>query len=604
MKKVLLLNMPFCTLTTPAVGIGILKSYLTQRGISCDIAYPNILFAQSEGIDFYNFIDDTIGMKMFPGDWLFARYLFGDSPDDEVYLNTLRSITDESHSAFLQRVSDPKSLVQRFFSRLLSVLDISQYSIVGFTTTFQQNMASIAFAHLIKSMYPHIAIVFGGGNCEDIMGLELHRSFSWIDYVCGGEADTSFPPLVEAIFEEKPVDSIKGIVYRKDGNSIFTGPPSLVENLDEVPVPDYDDYFLSLEQSSLSSFFSPLIPIQSARGCWWGQKSTCRFCGLNGDSLKFRSKSALHLLEELRYLNRRHHVNSFEAVDNIMDMNYFRTLLPLLKEENPRISIFYEVKSNLNKDQVKLLKEAGVNAIQPGVESLNTHVLDLMKKGVTSLQNIQMLKWCQQFGVDPKWNLLYGFPGETPEDYEKLHETIDSINHLPPPVKCGSFRLDRFSPFFRDSSDYGLVDVRPFEIFRFIYPLPPERISNLVYFFQFEYENPAISPDMTGKLEEKVEMWRKNRGGKLEKTYKNHDEMILDDTRVNRVQAQMLLKGIQQDVYDYCDSRRRFSDILDHVHRGYSGGDVVSSWLPKFLDQMVDWRCMMKEGDEYLSLAI
>ena len=44
--------------------------------------------------------------------------------------------------------------------------------------------------------------------------------------------------------------------------------------------------------------------------------------------------------------------------------------------------------------------------IQPGIESLSDHVLKLMRKGTTALQNIQLLKWCREYGVQPEWNLL------------------------------------------------------------------------------------------------------------------------------------------------------------------------------------------------------
>ena len=42
-----------------------------------------------------------------------------------------------------------------------------------------------------------------------------------------------------------------------------------------------------------------------------------------------------------------------------------------------------------------------------------------MKKGVSGLQNIQLLKWCKEIGVEPLWNFLLGFPGESPDDYRQ-----------------------------------------------------------------------------------------------------------------------------------------------------------------------------------------
>ena len=48
---------------------------------------------------------------------------------------------------------------------------------------------------------------------------------------------------------------------------------------------------------------------------------------------------------------------------------------------------------------------------------LSTHVLKLMRKGTSMLQNLRLLKWCRYYGIEVAWNLIWGFPGETEEDY-------------------------------------------------------------------------------------------------------------------------------------------------------------------------------------------
>src|SRR5258708_15840287 len=99
-------------------------------------------------------------------------------------------------------------------------------------------------------------------------------------------------------------------------------------------------------------------------------------------------------------------------------MKYFKTFLKLLAEKKREFGLFYEVKANLRKDQVQLLREAGIETIQPGIESLSDNVLRIMRKGVTTLQNIQLLKWCTELGLKVIFNIIWGFPGETPDDYK------------------------------------------------------------------------------------------------------------------------------------------------------------------------------------------
>ena len=72
----------------------------------------------------------------------------------------------------------------------------------------------------------------------------------------------------------------------------------------------------------------------------------------------------------------------------------------------------------------ELLARAGVRSIQPGIESFSDSVLRLMRKGVTGLQNVQLLKWCRELGLRPYWNLLWGFPGEDPQEYARMAERL------------------------------------------------------------------------------------------------------------------------------------------------------------------------------------
>ena len=207
----------------------------------------------------------------------------------------------------------------------------------------------------------------------------------------------------------------------------------------------------------------------------------------------------------------------FQAVDNIISYDYFKTLLPMLAERQLGVNLFYEVKSNLKPEQVSLLKKAGVYAIQPGVESLNSHVLKLMRKGVSALQNIQLLKFCRQYGVEPAWNLLYGFPGETPEDYEATAEYIPALYHLKPPGCASTIRLDRFSPNFDKADEFGLAKIRPFALYNFLYPLPPERVANLAYLFEYEYTDGRKPEEYLARTLDRVKTWKANKSGDLVK---------------------------------------------------------------------------------------
>src|SRR5262249_25530900 len=205
----------------------------------------------------------------------------------------------------------------------------------------------------------------------------------------------------------------------------------------------------------------------------------CTFCGLNGSTMAYRSKSAGRALGELEHLSRKHPGCDVQVTDNILDLGYFKEFLPALAERRLGLDLFYETKSNLRKDQIRLLRRAGISRLQPGIESLSDAVLKLMRKGVSGLQNIQLLKWCRELGVLPHWTGLWGFPGEPPEEYPRLAGVVPLLTHLPAPVSFGPIRLDRFSPNFFDAERLGFADVKPLGPYRHIYPVSDEALANL-----------------------------------------------------------------------------------------------------------------------------
>lgn len=56
---------------------------------------------------------------------------------------------------------------------------------------------------------------------------------------------------------------------------------SNMDNLDDLPLPNYDDYFRQIRDNNFNIDF--WLNVESSRGCWWGWKNQCKFCGVNGN---------------------------------------------------------------------------------------------------------------------------------------------------------------------------------------------------------------------------------------------------------------------------------------------------------------------------------
>ena len=317
-------------------------------------------------------------------------------------------------------------------------VDWDAYDVVGFTTTFAQNVASLALARRVKERSPESVVVFGGANCEGEMGLALHRSFPFVDLVCAGEADLTFPRLLTALRDGGDPAEIPGVVARRAGDSVYSSlSPQRVHDLDELPYPDFDDFF---EQAGAER--RRVVVMETARGCWWGDKHHCGFCGIDFPE-KYRSKSPERALAELLALRDAYDAQAFVMTDEILDMRYFRDFIPRLAELEEPVTIFYETKANLTKAQLQLLAGAGIRQIQPGIESFSSRVLGLVDKGVSAVQNVQLLKWCEELGIEARWNILYGVPAG---GAGRLRNRGRDGRRRPPPLPAAGVRPRQARP--------------------------------------------------------------------------------------------------------------------------------------------------------------
>ncbi|MER3424991.1 MAG: hypothetical protein C4293_18940 [Nitrospiraceae bacterium] len=249
-----------------------------------------------------------------------------------------------------------------------------------------------------------------------------------------------------------------------------------------------------------------ILLYEAARGCWWGEKHHCTFCGLNAQSMKFRSKPPGLVFEELRYLSDRYNTTRFRLVDNIIDMKYIDEVFGALAAEHYDLEFFIETKSNLSKRQIQTLAHGGVTSMQPGIESLSQTSLKEMDKGVSPMQNVQCLKWSSYYNINLTWNILLGFPGETDDDYRKQIDLIPSLLHFQPPDSVGKFWLERFSPFFTRPQELGVRITGPGIAYEYVYD--PRKIDLNQIAYDFEYEADwRVDPSLFQALTDAAQEW-------------------------------------------------------------------------------------------------
>ena len=508
--RVMLVNMPWASLDTPSLALGILHSIAGAHDVDVETLCANLDFydwaaeAADLSVGDYDFFSNQAYFEGY-GDWVFSSALH-DDPNWRVreFTEVAAAGLGDRELAVSLRLHE---LAPQFVAGLAARIVATGPDVVGFTTTFQQNTAALAAAREIKLLAPGVTTVFGGANCDGPQGAALHRNFRYVDYVVRGEAEEAFPALLGALRGEVEPGTVPGLCWRTaDGAAEANPMPLQPLAAQQLHAPDFGPYFTRVELSSARPYIEPKLVLEGARGCWWGEKHHCTFCGLNGSSMKFRGKPPEVFLREVVDQSRQHQVLDIVVVDNILDMGYLRSVLPELIGLGHDYRFHYEIKSNLRLRQLTVLADAGAVQVQPGIESLSSRVLQLMDKGVTGCQNVRHLRDAQSAGVWAAWNYLYGFPGETESDYSAVIRQLPALHHLTPPAGATRIAIERFSPYF-DRPELGFDGLRPAAHYGLVYDLPEAELHDLAYLF--DAPDAGIGEGTAAGLRSSVESWRR-----------------------------------------------------------------------------------------------
>jgi ribosomal peptide maturation radical SAM protein 1 len=467
---------------------------------------------------------DTIGEELYGlgvGDWIFggpARQVEtgADAPDPE----TAEERACVTYAAFLQEKGVADNLVRQvlalratapafvsgFVGRLLA-LDAEMY---GFTTSFSQLGPALAVAQALKARAPERLIVLGGANCDRPMGQAVMAAYPFVDAVVQGEGEAAVTALREAR-DTADLAAVPGLALRTEGEIRVALP--VVQSASSAPVPRYEEYFERLRDLPWADLIAPhvALPFQMSRGCWWGEKLQCTFCGENGSGMVYRSKPGRQLTQTLRELTEKHGVFDTYAVDTILARR--DNGLAALAAAEVDVTTFFEVKANLGPREVGEMRAAGVTMVQPGIESLSSGALKLLRKGATAYHNLRFLILCHELGIDAQWNLLSAMPMETPQMLKEQLALLPFITHLAPPSTVSKVRVDRYSPYFENPDEFRIVLRGPEPKYRFIHADPALDRTALAY--SFDHAETDERPDademlaLRRRLGARVGLWKK-----------------------------------------------------------------------------------------------
>lgn len=598
MIKVCLVDMPFDGLKSPVLGLSLLKAAACRDGLEARILYGNIEFTKVIGKANYQFLEVLAHTQMQFVENVFEPYVgYGKIPSrQEVvdYYISRSPQTEDSFRGYLKLMEQFEPQLPVYLDNLCKKILADKPDILGCTYTFSQCNANLALMKRLKELAPEIITIMGGCAISITAGQALVDHMDQLDYVFVGESDDIFSEALTLMSEGK-TDELHArfpmVAYRGG-----TSATHAVCDMNNIAYPDFDEYFEAIQEAGLTEGGSPvLLPVEASRGCWWGCIGRCRFCGLHLDQdvLQYRKKNAERFADELAYLSERYHVQNFYMTDCILDRNHIHEFPKLLS--NRGYTIFAEVKTNMTKEEIHGLRIAGFRTLQPGIESLNDQMLQLMNKGNRAIKHVQFLKNARAENMTLLWNMLLLIPGEKEGWFYEDMKMYPLLFHLEAP-NPNFHSFQRESIFTQTAKESYGITLRPYEPYKYLFG--KELAEDSRYHEYFETVEP-LPNSYTASVTSLIREWQRAFQGGCSLFYRvQFGFLTVCDTRPCAVQKDYVFVGPEKDICLLADQTVK----IDEVYEGCQ--EYPRERVAEAMQELINLKLLLMMGNEVIFLAV
>ncbi|MFH1829516.1 MAG: RiPP maturation radical SAM C-methyltransferase [Pseudomonadota bacterium] len=571
--KFLLVSLPWATYQGPSLPIGTLAAYAQNKGFDVEAKHLHLKAAALFGLEIY----DHYSYHTFVGDAISAAILFPEKEKELVEYCECCVKGAKSH------LIDLKHALKRIYEEV----DWAKYDVVGFTTSYRQIFTSLIIAKWIKRDYPEVRIILGGRLVSGAQGHSIIKLFPQIDYCVDGEGEIALVSLLDemrhanADFEAK----VPGLIYRKE-EEIYANPRQHLESLEDMPDPDYRHYYKTIDKHpSLKNSALPLyLPIEASRGCNY----RCAFCSHNIFYGNNRNRPPKEVASSIQRLTDLYRISSIIFMDLTVQPEHSEKLFAHIAAQKRDYKIFCEMRANISKEVLLMMKQAGLSAVQVGIEALDTRLLKKINKGTRLIDNLQIMKFCEELGIGLDYNLILGFPTETQTDIERSIQAIEYASSFPPPLTLINFTLIDGSPVFCSPQKYGIY--KNDDCSELSSRLPRHITAEMKLLYK-TYKS-KYKPRDYSRLNRRVERWRKlykearKEGCPLFYYVDFNSFLNIEDYRTGV--DSITLDSWARELYLFCDSIKSF----DEIKRRFP--DVSDKELKRTLNKLFKLKVMFK----------
>lgn len=600
--RLALISMPWPLANRPSIQLATLKSYLSRHApeVQVDCHHPYLNVANLLGIQTYN----RLAERTWVAESVYACLI---NPDKRREILALWGQESSGTGEPVGDLEETARSIDRLHEDKHLRFPWSRYDLIGFSISLSQLTSSLYLIWKIRASHPRCRIVVGGSNCSGELGRSLLAHIPEIDFVVSGEGELPLLNLIEGLrrgsLEEKK--ECLGLLWRDSQGEIKGGGIRQLSDLRELPIPDYDGYFRELSEHPAMGALVPALPVETSRGCWWHRAKpgaggrACRFCNLNLQWEGYRRKDPGQVASEMENLASRHGSLRFFFVDNILNPTTTEEMFQRIASLGRSFEIFTEVRASVTRRQLLAMRRAGVTQVQIGVESLSSRLLKKLNKGTTVIQNIEVMKHCEELGIQHHSNLILGFPGSDGDD---VAETLENLFFVMPyqPLRKVRFWLGQNSPVALHPQRYGIRRIANHPNYRVL--LPGSLGTSLALMIKTYAGDRTRQQQLWRPVATAVKQWRRLYGRRRRApllSFRDGGDFLLIRRRSGDSEPETYrLRGASRDIYRFCEERQ----TLGEIHRQFPRFSLDR--LQAFIADLVEKRLMFQEGNQVLSLAI
>ncbi len=343
---------------------------------------------------------------------------------------------------------------------------INEYSphLIAVTLLQPTYETGISLTRFIKSNFPDLMIVAGG--VFPTLSPEIVFNERSIDAVCVGEGETPLLELCKALSVGEDISHIPSFWFKWKGKS-FKNEPVLIDNLDELPFPDYSGFDARLFYKPMQGRLYRMINIETTRGCPYD----CTYCSApalrnffkrHNKGRYYRKLSMNRIIEQI-YFQIEKYTPEFLYFSSetflSMDDDEFSTFI----NEYSKILIpfwFQTRFETITEDRLQALKDVGMYWLSIGLEHGNEEFRKrILKRRYSNDKVLEGGKILKKLDIGASINNIIGFPDETEELIRDTIRMNKKLWELQPKIESNVFVFTPYagSELFELCKDKGLI---------------------------------------------------------------------------------------------------------------------------------------------------